>query len=133
MRIAFALLIIFLTSFGASAQLVNRLQEDEKREAFIKAYQDNKIVKILDGKYAIEDLYYFYINPKKQSPDGPYTEYRWTSNCKCLPKTDFVVDVDSVNLIDLKVRNLRTGQTAIIPYVDALRYETRILKRKVKR
>jgi hypothetical protein len=80
----------------------------------------------MGGKYVIEDVYYFYINPKKHSVDGPYTEYKWTL------KSKFNVSKDSVNLIDLKVRNLSTGKSTTIPYVEALEYDIKFLKRKVK-
>lgn len=77
-------------------------------------------------KYQVEDVNYFYIDNTKQSFDGVYTEYKWAS------KYGFLIGKDSVNISEVKVRNLKTKKIATFRYIELMKYEVEFLKRRVR-
>lgn len=120
----FKIIIFFLVAFQtANAQLVNSMQRSEKRTDILRAFEEKRIVKILDRKYAIEDVNYFYFDHSK-SPD--YSIYAWAG------EENFKVSKDSVNLSEVRVRNLKTGMSAVLRYPELYKMEIRVLKRKLR-
>jgi len=125
MRILLIALFTLTISF-TNAQLVNDIQKNEKRLALLKAYDEERVIKIMGRKYQVLDVNYFFIDNTKQSFDGVYTEYKWAS------KDGFLIGKDSLNLSEIRVRNLKTKKMATFRYIELIKYEVEFLKRRVR-
>ena len=120
--------LLVLASFICQGQLVNDLQRDDKRMSIINAYEDKTVVKMLESRYAVLDVKYFYIDSSRIAPDGGgLSHYKWAD------EVGFLVPKDSANLSDVKVKNLKTGKTAIIRYFEIYKYhDVKFTKKKHK-
>lgn len=120
-------LLIFVfcvISVTANAQLVNDMQRSEKRTDILRAYKENRVLLIIGRKYSVEDINYFYFDRSKTEENS---QYRWAS------QGGFKVGIDSVNLSDVKIKNLKTGDVAILRYPELFKYDIELKKRKVRR